>query len=64
MALIWLVASVICLSTALVASSVQETHPAGLSAETPVRVNAEASPPTEPGLVTDYPAVANESLPV
>ena len=64
MALIWLVASVICLSGALVASSVQETPPAALSEETLVRVNGDASLSTEPGLVTEYPAVAIESLPV
>jgi len=64
MALIWLVASVICLGTALVASSVQDTPPSSVPEETSGTANPPPSFPAEMELAAEVPAVAIEGLPV
>ena len=53
MALIWLVASVICLGTALVASSVQDTPPSSVPEETSGTANPPPSFPAEMELAAE-----------
>jgi murein DD-endopeptidase MepM/ murein hydrolase activator NlpD len=62
--LLWFVAALVCLGTALVARSLQETLPPGLSEETLALLEGEERAPAEPGLVSEYPAVSIESLPL
>ena len=64
MALIWLVDSVICLGTALLACSVQDAPPCSVPEETSGPANPPPSFPAEMELAAEVPAVAIEGLPV